>query len=118
MPLAVGRGEEPPAGAEHALQLGQSTRAIRHVVEHVVGDGRIERPSREGQRLRVSLDKGKTLQIVARERLLRRSDHPWREVAERDTPARRGAEQILAPEVSWPATDLEDARLGAERREQ
>jgi hypothetical protein len=53
---AVGERVEHAAGAEHATQLGDARRYVRHVVQHVHRHHGVERAVREGQRLHVATD--------------------------------------------------------------
>ena len=53
--FAIGGGVETPARPQHAPDLGKRLWPIRHVVEHMVGDHRVEAGIGEWDRLRVGL---------------------------------------------------------------
>ena len=53
---SVGDGQHRPSRADHMAQLPDSQGDIRHVIEHVRSDGRVECPRPQGQRLCICAD--------------------------------------------------------------
>ena len=79
MSIANGCGVEPPIWLEHATDLGERLGTVRHVVEHMVGDHRVQRGVIEWDGLCVDPPKVETLAPISK-RAMRIVKHPGREV--------------------------------------
>jgi hypothetical protein len=91
--------DEAAAAAQDAPHLAERTRAIGHVVEHVIRDHEIEALVREGELLRVGLAQlGRDGQT--REPRARLVEHARREIREHQRDVRGHAPLVLAPDVS------------------
>ncbi len=108
--LAVGGGVERAARLEHAAHLGDGLRAVRDVIEHVVGDHGVEARIRVRDRLRVDLLEAEFVRDL-RQRPPLLVQHPRREIRQRDLPARRDALAVSQPEPARARPQFENPRL-------
>ena len=104
---------EPPAGTQHARDLGERDRRIVHVVQQVHHEGDVERRGREGQFLDAALY---DLHVAeAREARARDVEHLGRRV---DGHHRAGVRRERGGDAPRPAAQVADLDLGIEQRGQ
>ncbi|NJM08449.1 hypothetical protein HC891_23120 [Candidatus Gracilibacteria bacterium] len=105
---ASGSSVEATARLQHAADLGVGARALRHMVEHKIGDHRVESGVGKGQLLHIASCKA---ELCGPNKVLARGgQHAVRQITQYNLPTPRHTRHIQLPQRPGARADLKDLR--------
>lgn len=111
MVLSSRRRKQMAACSQHALDLADRLRSVRDVIQHVIGDHRVERFVRKRDPLRVDLFE---LEGASSDDQIPpcRIKHPRRKIREGDVPASGDTAYVFLPQICRSATKFQKFCVG------